>query len=181
MTTPQDVLEFWFDGDPASHRTVWFEKEDAFDHTCRRFVDALHDAKSGTLDHWAETPLGALALVILLDQLSRNLFRGSPDAYAADTKAQSIARVAIARGFDQQVGNIERIFFYLPLEHSEDMADQAESVRLFTSLGDDAAKWARHHHDIVLRFGRFPHRNAILARASTPEEERYLASDENKF
>jgi uncharacterized protein (DUF924 family) len=181
MTTPQDVLDFWFDGDPASHRNVWFEKEDAFDHACTRFADALHEAKSGSLDHWAETPYGALALIILLDQLSRNLFRGSPETYAADSKARTIARAAIALAFDQQVGNVERVFFYLPFEHSEDMADQADSVRLFTQLGDEAAKWARHHHDIVHRFGRFPHRNAILGRASTPVEERYLASDENKF
>ncbi|HTI84249.1 MAG TPA: DUF924 family protein [Acetobacteraceae bacterium] len=181
MTTPQDVLDFWFDGDPSSHRVVWFEKDAAFDHACTRFADALHDAKSGTLDHWAETPFGALALVILLDQFSRNLFRGSPGAYAADGKARIIARVAIAQQFDQQVGSVERVFFYLPFEHSEQLADQAESVRLHTPLGDDAAKWARHHHDIVHRFGRFPHRNAILGRANTLDEERYLASDENKF
>jgi uncharacterized protein (DUF924 family) len=181
MTTSQDVLHFWFDGDPSSHRTVWFEKEDAFDQACMRFAEALHDAKSGSLDGWAETPHGALALVILLDQFSRNLFRGMPETYSADGKARFTARTAIARAFDQQVGSVERGFFYLPFEHSEHLADQAESVRLLTPLGDDAAKWARHHHDIVFRFGRFPHRNAILGRANTLEEERYLASDENTF
>ncbi len=181
MTTSQDILDFWFDGDPSSHRAVWFEKDPAFDQACTRFADALADAKSGVLDYWTATPLGALALIILLDQFPRNLFRGSPETYAADNKARSIARAAIAHGYDQQVGPVERCFFYLPFEHSEDIADQAEGVRLFTPLGDDAAKWARHHHDIVQRFGRFPHRNVILGRTSTPDEERYLASDENTF
>lgn len=181
MTTSREVLDFWFDGEPSLHRTVWFEKDAAFDQACTRFADALHDAKSGTLDHWAGTPHGALALIILLDQFSRNLFRGSPDTYAANSKARSIARAAIAHGFDQQVGSVERGFFYLPFEHSEHVADQEESARLLSPLGDDSAKWARHHRDIVRRFGRFPHRNAILGRANTPDEERYLASEENTF
>lgn len=181
MTTPQHLLDFWFDGDPSAHRREWFEKDLAFDQSCTCFAGALQAAKTGALDDWAATPHGALALVILLDQFSRNLFRGSPETYAADAKARSVARAAIARGFDQQVGPIERGFFYLPFEHSEDLADQADSVRLHTPLGDDAAKWANHHHDIVHRFGRFPHRNAVLGRACTPEEEAWLASDANTF
>ena len=181
MITPQDVLDFWFDGDPLSHRNVWFEKDTSFDQACARFTSTLRDAKSGALDSWAATPNGALALTILLDQFSRNLFRDSPETYLADAKARAVARTAIARGFDQQVSSIERGFFYLPFEHSEDPADQAESVRLFTPLGEDAAKWAQHHHNIVHRFGRFPHRNAVLGRTNTPEEEAYLASDDNTF
>ena len=181
MTTPQQLLEFWFDGDPSTHRQVWFEKDADFDQSCTRFADALCAAKTGALDEWAITPHGALALVILIDQFSRNLFRGSPETYAGDAKARAVARAAIERGFDQQVGPIERGFFYLPFEHSEELTDQADSVRLFTPLGDDAAKWAKHHHDIVQRFGRFPHRNTVLGRACTPEEEAWLASEDNTF
>ena len=181
MTTPQQLLDFWFDRDPSTHRPVWFERDAAFDQSCTLFADALRAAQSGALDAWAATPHGALALVILLDQFSRNLFRGSAETYAADARARSVARAAIACGFDQQVGPVERGFFYLPFEHSEDLADQADSVRLFTPLGDDSAKWAKHHHDIIRRFGRFPHRNAVLGRVSTPEEEAYLASEENTF
>ena len=174
MTTPQQLLDFWFDRDPTTHRPVWFERDAAFDQSCTCFAEALRAAKSGALDAWAATPHGALALVILLDQFSRNLFRGSPETYAADAKARSVARGAIARGFDQQVGPIERGFFYLPFEHSEELADQADSVRLFTPLGDDSAKWAKHHHDIIRRFGRFPHRNAMLGRTTTPQEQEFL-------
>jgi uncharacterized protein (DUF924 family) len=181
MTAPREVLDFWFDGDPSSHRNEWFERDAAFDQACTRFADALRDAKSGALDRWTETPHGALALIILLDQFSRNLFRGSPETYAADLKARSIARAAVAHGFDQQVGSVERGFFYLPFEHSEDVADQEASVRLLSPLGEDSGKWARHHHDIVHRFGQFPHRNAVLGRANTSEEELYLASKENTF
>ncbi len=181
MTTPRHLLDFWFDGDPSAHRRLWFEKDAAFDQSCSCFSDALRTAKSGGYDEWAITSHGALALVILLDQFSRNLFRGSPEAYAADAKARSVAHAAIARGFDQQVGPIGRGFFYLPFEHSEDLADQADSVRLFTPLGDDSANWAKHHHDIVQRFGRFPHRNAVLGRGNTPDEEAWLASEDNTF
>ena len=136
MTTPQDVLNFWFADDPTVRRKIWFEKNIAFDSGCNRFVDALRDARIGRFDHWAETPRGALALLILLDQMSRNLHRGSPDSYAADAKARTVARAALARGFDQQVTPIERMFYYLPFEHSEDLADQDEAVRLFQTLAD---------------------------------------------
>src|SRR4051812_12539441 len=131
MIQPDDVLEFWFDGDPLTAREVWFKKDMIFDAACVRFTEALRAAKQGAFDAWAETPRGALALLILLDQLSRNLYRGSSEAFAADPHARMVARAAIARGFDQLLTPVERQFFYLPLEHSEDSADQDESVRLF--------------------------------------------------
>jgi uncharacterized protein (DUF924 family) len=176
--TPDQVLHFWFAGDPTVRRKIWFEKNVAFDSGCHRFVDALRDAKLGRFDSWAETPRGALALLILLDQMSRNLHRGSPETYAADAKARAVARTALAHGFDQQVGPIERMFFYLPLVHSENLADQDDAVRLFTvlraELGEEANRSPPNHRDVIHQFGRFPHRNAILGRANTPEEEIYL-------
>ncbi len=172
--TPEDVLAFWFAGDPATQRDVWFEKDVAFDTACTRFAGALLAAKAGALDHWAATPRGTLALLILLDQFSRNLHRGSAEAFAADAKARQVARVAIAMGFDQQVGPVERIFMYLPLEHSEVLADQDEAVRLFATLGEELRGYAEKHRDVIRRFGRFPHRNAALGRKNTAEEEAYL-------
>jgi uncharacterized protein (DUF924 family) len=177
--TPDDVLSFWFAGDPSQRRTIWFEKDDAFDTGCGAFAAALAQAKAGTLDDWAATPIGALALVILLDQFSRNLHRGSPEAFAADAKARAVARAAIEAGFDQAVGPVERMFFYLPFEHSEDLADQEESVRLFDTLrealGGETIDYAHRHRDVIRRFGRFPHRNPVLGRTSTKEEAAYLA------
>lgn len=177
--TPTDVLNFWFAGDPTVRRHIWFEKNIAFDSGCNRFVDALRDAKLGRLDSWADTPRGALALLILLDQMSRNLHRGSPETYAADAKARATTREALRRGFDQQVGPVERMFFYLPLIHSENLADQEDATRLVGALreamGEPANEHGRGHRDVIRRFGRFPHRNAILGRVSTPEELEYLA------
>jgi uncharacterized protein (DUF924 family) len=179
MITPDDVLDFWFGGDAAAQRKVWFEKNADFDAACARFIDALRQAKTGALDHWAGTPRGALALIILLDQFPRNLHRGSPEAFAADAKARGIARAAVACGFDRQLAPVERIFVYLPFEHSEQLADQDESVRLFetlrNALGAEAVDYAYRHRDVIRRFGRFPHRNAALSRDSTEEELAYLA------
>jgi uncharacterized protein (DUF924 family) len=179
MIQPADVLDFWFAGDPAAQRKVWFEKDAAFDAACRRFGEAAEAAKQGALAAWRETPRGALALVLLLDQFPRNLHRGSPDAFAADRLARTTAADVIARGFDQALTPIERMFLYLPFEHSEALADQDESVRLSETLratcGDELAGHAERHRDIIRRFGRFPHRNVALARASTPEEQAYLS------
>ena len=178
MITPEDILCFWFAAD-GTFRDVWFAKNPVFDSACARFTDTLRAARQGALHHWAATPRGALALVIVLDQFSRNLFRGSPESYAADEKARAVTRAAIARGFDRAVAPVQRIFYYLPFEHSESLADQDESVRLFETLhgalGDDTAQHAHQHRDVIRRFGRFPHRNAILGRISTPEEQAYLA------
>jgi uncharacterized protein (DUF924 family) len=179
MIVPGEVLDFWFAGDPRVWRDVWFRKEDEFDAACGVFADALRAARQGALHHWASTPRGALALILLLDQFSRNLHRGSPEAFAADPEARVLARRAVAQGFDRQLEWLERIFIYLPFEHSEELADQDEGVRLFENLrialGDPAAEHAYRHRDIIRRYGRFPYRNAVLGRESTGEEQAFLA------
>ncbi len=179
MTEPAAVLAFWFSDGPDTRRAAWFQKDDAFDAACRQFESAHEAAKRGELDHWAATPEGVLALLILLDQLSRNLHRGSPEAFAADPQARAIAAAAIARGDDRALTAQQRMFVYLPFEHSEDLADQDRSVALFESirdgLGDNTVDYAERHRDAIRRFGRFPHRNAVLGRANTPEEDAYLA------
>jgi uncharacterized protein (DUF924 family) len=179
MMTADEVLDFWFAGDPAAHRKVWFQKNAEFDDACSRFADALRDAREGAFDHWTDTPRGTLALIVLLDQFSRNLYRGSPESFAADAKALAIARAAVAQGVDQRLGPVERMFIYLPFEHSEDLADQDESVRLFAklreALGEDSIRYCESHRDVIRRFGRFPHRNTALGRVSTPDELAYLA------
>jgi uncharacterized protein (DUF924 family) len=179
MMTREEVLTFWFADDPAAHRKVWFERDDAFDAACATLAAAREAAKSGALDHWADTPKGGLALLILLDQIPRNLFRGQAEAFATDAKAREVARAMIARGFDRVLTPVERGFVYLPFEHSEDLADQEEGLRLFIARhadrDDDGLEYARRHRDVIKRFGRFPHRNAALGRTNTPEEKAYLA------
>ena len=179
MITPDDVLDFWFGDDPPTWREVWFRGQDDFDAACGAFAAALRAARRGALDHWADTPRGMLALIILLDQFSRNLHRGSPEAFAADAQARSLARRAVAQGIDRQLEWVERIFIYLPFQHSEEPADQDESVRLFEdlriALGDLSAEHAYRHRDMIRRYGRFPHRNVALGRQSTAEEQAFLA------
>jgi uncharacterized protein (DUF924 family) len=176
---PSEILAFWFEGDGAAFRDKWFDANAAFDTECCYFATAIRDARAGLFDHWAFTPQGALALVILLDQLSRNVFRGAAEAFAADSHAIEIARAAVEAGFDLQLTPIERMFVYLPFEHAETIEDQNESVRLYATLRDDLGEktvdYADRHRDVILRFGRFPHRNAVLGRSDTPEEEVYLA------
>lgn len=176
-TDPSVVLDFWFDD---AHRTLWFRSTPEFDALARRcFADLWRTARSGSLSHWADSPDGALALVILLDQLPLNMFRGRPEAFATEAAARTVADAAIARGFDTAMTESGRLFLYLPFMHSEDPRDQDRSVTLFESAGmEHNLRWARHHRDIVRRFGRFPHRNAILGRPSTREEEQWLASPE---
>ncbi len=179
MTTPTEILDFWFAGDPFVRRAVWFEKNDAFDLACRGFAAAHEAAKRGELDHWTTTANGTLALLILLDQLSRNLHRGHPEAFAADAAARVIAAAAIAKGHDKALTPVQRMFIYLPFEHSEGLADQDSSVALFETLrgelGGETLDYAARHRDVIRRFGRFPHRNAVLGRVNTPEEVAYLA------
>ena len=179
MTSPADILDFWFAGDPSTRRAVWFQKNDAFDAGCRAFAPAHEAARRGELDHWASTAEGALALLILLDQLSRNLHRARPETFAADPKARAIASTAIGQGLHRALTPVQRMFVYLPFEHSEDVADQDRSVVLFETLradlGDDTVDYAARHRDVIRRFGRFPHRNAVLGRTNTPAEEAYLA------
>jgi len=167
-----DVLAFW----RAAGADKWFKKDSAFDaEIAARFSDTQRAAAAGTLSAWAETPEGALALVIVLDQFPRNMFRGDARAFATDAQARAVAERAIARGFDQAIQAAERMFFYLPFEHSETLADQERCTALFRATGDaDLLKWAELHADIIRRFGRFPHRNTVLGRATTREEQAFL-------
>lgn len=175
--TPNDVVMFWIKAGPKA----WFSKSEAFDAEIKaRFEPLHHAAARGELAGWAETAEGALALLLLLDQLPRNLYRGSPHAFATDPLARQVADEAIARGFDKTVDPSLRPFFYLPFEHSEMLPDQDRCVQLCKAAGDAGTlKWAELHRDIIRRFGRFPHRNACLARATTPEEQAFL--DEGGF
>jgi uncharacterized protein (DUF924 family) len=172
LVSPDTVIAFWRDAGPEK----WFAKDEAFDQACRdRFLPTYRAAARGDLNEWELTPDGALALVLLLDQFPRNMFRGTRDVYKTDPVALMAADRAIEKGFDRQVDPEFRRFFYLPFMHSESLRHQERSVSLNEALGEeDSIKWARHHHDIVARFGRFPHRNTILGRASTPEEEAFL-------
>jgi uncharacterized protein (DUF924 family) len=175
------VLEFWFGAEPGAFRQAWFERSDAFDAECRdRFAATCAQAAAGELDRWGATPEGALALVLLLDQFPRNIHRGTPSAFATDAKALDLARRMVARGFDRALEPVARFFVYLPFEHAEDLGAQDEAVRLVEGLPDapwrdNVLKYARAHRDVIARFGRFPHRNAVLGRRSTEAEAAYLA------
>lgn len=175
--TPNDILHFWRQAGPQK----WFKKDAAFDEAIRlKFEPVHHAAARGEYDAWAGTAEGALALLILLDQFPRNLYRGSAHSWATDPKARAIARAAVEAGFHRQVDKALAGFFLLPFEHSEDAADQAFGVKLAEEIGDeDTTKWARIHQEIIGRFGRFPHRNAALGRATTPDEQAFL--DEGGF
>jgi uncharacterized protein (DUF924 family) len=169
--TATEVLTFWKDAGPGK----WFRKDPAFDATIReRFLDAHFAASRREFDAWADTAEGALALLILLDQFPRNMFRGSSHAFATDPLARAIADRAIRDGFDRAVDDALRCFFYLPFEHSERLEDQDRSVALTRDLAAYDAEWADRHRDIIQRFGRFPHRNAALGRQTTPEEQAFL-------
>lgn len=172
---PDDIRGFWFEDDPAVRRAKWFEKNPDFDRDCARFTAAIRAARMGGFDHWAATPKGGLALIVLMDQLSRNAFRDSPEAFAADPHAQRIAADLIAGGGDLSLTPVERIFVYLPFEHAETMAGQDQSVRLSEPLGGDTLDYALRHRAVIAQFGRFPHRNAILGRTNTLAEQAYLA------
>ena len=169
----REVVAFWAGAGPA----LWFAKDDAFDRRFRERFIRLHEAAArGELDGWSATPVGALALVILLDQFPRNAFRGTPRMYATDAAARRVADAAIAAGHDRIAeGELQR-FFYLPFGHSENLSDQDRAVELCGRLGGRDLAQAEHHRDIVRRFGRFPHRNAILGRPMTTAEEEYLAN-----
>jgi len=168
--SPQDILSFWFEEIKPEQ---WFAQSKDFDALiAQRFGDAHAQAVRGELDHWSTTPEGALALIIILDQFSRNLFRSSSKAFASDAKAISNARIAIMAGFDKKLANkAMRQFMYMPFMHSEDLVTQDEGLKLFASLNDlETLGYAQHHRDIIAQFGRFPYRNEILKRTSTPEE-----------
>ena len=172
---PESVLDFWF-SDRVRRR--WFHSTPALDREIReRFQSLWRQARDGALADWEQTSRGALALVILLDQLPLNMFRGEPESFATEAASREVAERAIAAGLDSGLDDAGKAFLYLPFMHSEDRADQDRSVALFQAAGlNDNLKWARHHRDIVYRFGRFPHRNGILGRSTTPEEQAWLDS-----
>jgi len=197
--TPTSVLDFWF-GNTAdiaaaaeAKKTLWWGGNSEIDDRIRERFDGLHaQARRGELDAWCGDARGRLALIIVVDQFSRNIFRGRPEAFAQDAQARRLCVDGLAAGCDQALGLLERVFFYLPLEHSEDRGDQARSVAAFESLAHAApgalrglfdvyTKFAVDHRDIVERFGRFPHRNAILGRVSTDEEKAFLQQPGSSF
>jgi uncharacterized protein (DUF924 family) len=175
-----EVLRFWFE---ECSPQQWFKKDDAFDALLRQRFLTLHGEIAATpTAALTADPRTALAAVLVLDQFSRNMFRGTPKAFASDDKALAIAEAAVARGFDAGLSTPERQFFYLPFEHCESAEAQARCVALFSALGDpELTKWAEAHKVIIDRFGRFPHRNAILGRASTPEELAFLLESGSSF
>lgn len=178
--SPAEVIAFWRAGGPAK----WYAKDAAFDADIRlRFEDQHHQAARGELADWEVDSEGALALLLLLDQFPRNLYRGSAHSFATDPLARRITHAALVAGLDQQCDQDLRVFFYMPLEHSEDLAEQDRCVELCAALdassGSAWARWAGLHRDIIVQFGRFPHRNAALGRATSAEEQKFL--DEGGF
>lgn len=181
-----DILAFWFGpGDEA--RDVWFRKDAVFDATIRaRFGTAVDAAIDGAFTQWTIEPRGALACVLLLDQFTRNIYRDTPRAFAGDARALTIAQTTVDAGGDAALNPYERSFLYLPFEHAEDPAAQQRSIALCTRLRDEAGlaaplEWAEKHAVVISRFGRYPHRNAILGRASTDEEIAFLQAPGSRF
>ena len=192
MSTPHEVIDFWFGppGDPGRDRSrqAWFLKDAEFDaEIARRFGPLIDQALAGGLRDWDRSVLDALARVIVLDQFPRNVFRGQARAFAGDSLALAAARAIVGRGDDRPLTGVQRQFVYLPFEHAEDLAVQRESMRLFAQLGRDEPalagllEWAQRHLDIVERFGRFPHRNVALGRVSTDDETAFLATPGSSF
>jgi len=196
---PETVLAFWF-GPPGSaaetagrQRTLWFGKSPENDQAViERFAATLTAATAGQLNHWAHTPRGRLALVIVLDQFPHHIHRDRPQAFATDPQALALSLAALATGEDRQLAPIERVFLYLPLEHAESLDLQNRSVLLYEQLAQEAGDderalfdnfldYARKHRDVVARFDRFPHRNAILGRISTPDELEFLKQPGSRF
>ena len=176
LATAEDVVAFWRDAGPSR----WYRKDPEFDRDFReRFLPTHEAAARGELDAWLASPHGALALCILLDQFPRNAFRHSARMFATDAKAREVARGALANRFDRQVEGELRQFFAMPFMHSEELADQELCVRLAQDLATDTLRYAVQHRDIIERFGRFPHRNPLLGRATKEEEQRFL--DEGGF
>ncbi len=170
-----EILEFWFAPGMAEK---WFESDPDLDREVERRLLALHEkAAAGELDSWRESAPGCLALLVLLDQTPRNIFRGDPRTYATDAMARAIVQHALGRGYDRELTHDQRGMLYLPLLHSESLQDKELAVVLTRALTENLEfhKWAVHHRDIVARFGRFPHRNEILSRENTPDEATFLA------
>lgn len=186
-----EILEFWFGtpDDPSWGRNceAWWRKDADFDDDIRRCFLATHEvAARGDLDSWTGTAAGSLALLILLDQFPRNLFRGEARTYDTDAKARAVAQAALDRGFEDGLTETHRWFLYMPFQHSERLDDQLHSLTLYDRLSEDGdnantKKSAQRHYEIVVRFGRFPHRNAVLGRASTEEELAFLKEPDSSF
>jgi uncharacterized protein (DUF924 family) len=186
----EEVLEFWFgrEDEPGygEFREAWFKKDPKFDRQIRdRFETVYEEAAMGGLDGWKEEAQSCLALVILLDQFPRNMFRGDPRSYATDRKAQETAEYAVERALDRELPPFQRAFLYMPFMHSEDLEHQRRSAELFRTLEgsgeSDSAGYAVRHMEIIERFGRFPHRNEVLGRRTTPEEAEFLTQPGSSF
>jgi uncharacterized protein (DUF924 family) len=176
------VLDFWF---APGAEANWFEASDDFDRAVRAaLADDYQRAAAGAYDGWRKSAQGSLALVLLLDQVPRNLFRGDPRAFATDARARAVTRHALAQGFDRRLAaQAQRMFLYLPLEHSEALEDQEDCCRLMAVLDENAEwlDWALKHRDAIARFGRFPHRNAVLGRESSAPEKAFLTEPDSSF
>ena len=190
-SSPAEVLRFWFgrEGEPGygAFRDEWFQKDEAFDAgVTARFGALYEEAAAGKLDSWRDDPESCLALVILLDQFPRNMFRGDKRTHATDGKALETAKWAVERGLDRELQPFQKMFLYMPFMHSESVQDQRRSEELFEGLahepgGPDVREYAVGHREIVERFGRFPHRNAILGRETTPEEAEFLTQPGSSY
>ena len=174
------VLDFWFS---PRVKPLWFKKSEAFDREIKAgFEPMYHQAKQGKLDQWQDLPQSTLALIIVLDQFPRNMYRQSPQAFATDDKAVTLTKYAIAHNYQQSLTTEQQIFLYMPLMHSEQQTDQTLCVELFSNLGlEDNLKFARRHQEIINRFDRFPHRNQILGRKSTAAEQEFLNQPGSSF
>lgn len=191
MSQANEILDFWFgtstDTDYGKPRKVWFLAEAEFDSDIKsRFLKDYEKAALGYLDEWKEAPSSCLALILLLDQFPRNMFRGTQQAFATDWEALSAAQHAVKLGYDRSLLPVQRWFIYLPFEHSENLKHQQCCVELFKHLSDDpdsksTVEYATRHMQVIERFGRFPHRNTILGRASTPEEREFLKQTKSSF
>lgn len=180
--TKQEIIHFWF---VETDSALWFQKNEDFDALIRQRFLSIHDqAKDGLYDPWGDDAQGALALCIVLDQFSRNMFRGTSKAFETDSKALSIAKQAVNKGLDQALTPEQKTFLYLPFEHSENLEDQKRSVKLFEGMKEIQPvtyDYALQHLKVIEKFGRFPHRNAALGRKNTPEEDQYLEQPGSGF
>lgn len=180
INAPEEILNFWFS---AEVKPFWFKKNIEFDKKInQRFSNTYQLAKNGALTDWRSVPHNILALIIVLDQFPRNMFRNTPQAFAADDQAVELTKYAVARNFQQELSTEQQAFLYMPLMHSESKADQVQCVELFSNLGKaDNLQFAIKHQEIINRFGRFPHRNQILGRKSTLEEQEFLTQPGSSF
>lgn len=191
MSQAKEILDFWFgtpnDADYGQPRKMWFTKNPEFDEEVElRFLSHYQQAATGQLDEWKTSPQGCLALIILLDQFPRNLFRGQPKAFATDSLALAYTKHAITQGFDQELLPLQRWFIYMPFEHSESIEHQHQSIELFQKLCEqenltEPLDYANRHFKVIERFGRYPHRNDILGRETTPEEAEFLKQPGSSF